>query len=136
MGERDGHSMVSNLNRRTVVWIDWNLVLDETGGPNHVDNLCSAPILIDTTNDALMYQSLFYYIGNCARFVKPGAKRVLCAASRQDLEASAFVNPDSSVVTVVMNHTNAPIQFELRLDGACAATELPPHAIATYLQTN
>jgi glucosylceramidase len=91
--------MVNDLNRWTVGWIDWNLVLDETGGPNHVGNLCSAPILVDTANDALLHQSSYYYIGHFARFVRPGARRVLCAATRQDLEASAFVNPDGSTAT-------------------------------------
>jgi glucosylceramidase len=133
LGERYAHNIINDLNRWTVGWIDWNLVLDETGGPNHVGNLCSAPILIDTAQGTLMQQSSFYYLGHFSRFIKPGARRLLCAASRQDLESTAFVNPDGSVAVVVMNRTEALIRFLLRLDGGDAATELPPHAIATYL---
>ncbi len=133
LGERYARSMVNDLNRWTVGWIDWNLVLDETGGPNHVGNLCSAPILVDTGNDALLHQSSYYYIGHFARFVKPGARRVVCAASLQDLEAAAFVNPDGSTATVVMNRTGQPIRFVVSIGGECAATELPPRSIATYL---
>ncbi len=133
LGERYARSMINDLNRWTVGWIDWNLLLDETGGPNHVGNLCSAPILVDTENDALLRQSSFYYLGHFARFVKAGARRVLCAASRQDLEATAFVNPDRSTATVVMNRTEQPIRFALRSGEASAATELPPRSIATYL---
>ena len=132
LGERYARSMVNDLNRWTVGWIDWNLVLDQTGGPNHVGNLCSAPILIDTRHDALLHQSSYYYIGHVARFVKPGARRVLCAASLQDLEAAAFVNPDGSTATVVMNRTGQPIRFAISIGGECAATELPPRSIATY----
>ena len=36
-------SMINDLNRWTVGWIDWNLLLDHHGGPNHVANFCSAP---------------------------------------------------------------------------------------------
>ena len=133
LGERYARSMINDLNRWTVGWIDWNLVLDETGGPNHVGNLCSAPILIDTANDALMHQNSFYYIGHFARFVKPGARRILCAASRQDIEATAFVNPDGSVATVVMNRTHGHIRFALKEDGQRSVCELPPRSIATYL---
>ncbi|MDD2843391.1 MAG: glycoside hydrolase family 30 protein [Rhodoferax sp.] len=133
LGERYAHNIINDLNRWTVGWIDWNLVLDETGGPNHVGNLCSAPILIDTAQGTLMQQSSFYYLGHFSRFIKPGARRLLCAASRQDLESTAFVNPDGSVAVVVMNRTEALIRFLLRLNGVDAATELPPHAIATYL---
>ena len=133
LGERYARSMIEDLNRWTVGWIDWNLLLDETGGPNHVGNLCSAPILADTANDALLHQSSYHYIGHFARFVKPGAQRVLCAASRQDLEATAFVNPDGSTVAVVMNRTEASIHFALRCGAQRTVTELPPRSIATYL---
>jgi glucosylceramidase len=135
LGERYARSMINDLNRWTVGWIDWNLVLDETGGPNHVGNLCSAPILINTANDALMHQSSYYYIGHFSRFVKPGARRVLCAASRQDLETTAFLNPDGSVAVVVMNRTEAPIRLGLRVDNELTTTELPPRSIATYLKS-
>lgn len=133
LGERYAHNIINDLNRWTVGWIDWNLVLDETGGPNHVGNLCSAPILVDTANDTLMHQSSYYYLGHFTRFIKRGAKRVLCAASRQDLESTAFVNPDGSVAVVVMNRTEQAIAFALNLGADTAVTELPPHSIATYL---
>jgi glucosylceramidase len=133
LGERYARSMINDLNRWTVGWIDWNLVLDETGGPNHVGNLCSAPILIDTANDALLHQNSFYYIGHFARFVTPGARRVLCAASRQDIEATAFVNPNGSLATVVMNRTHGHLRFGLNQGGQWAVCELPPRSITTYL---
>ena len=28
-------------------WVDWNIVLDSDGGPNHAGNYCGAPIMID-----------------------------------------------------------------------------------------
>ncbi len=133
LGERYARSMINDLNRWTVGWIDWNLVLDVSGGPNHVGNLCSAPILIDTEHGSLLHQSSYFYLGHFARFVKPGALRVLCAASREDLEATAFINPDGAVATVVMNRTWERIRFALRVDGAQVVTELPPRSIATYL---
>ncbi len=133
LGERYAHSMINDLNRWTVGWIDWNLVLDETGGPNHAGNLCSSPILIDTHNDALLHQSSYFYIGHFARFVKPGARRVLCAASRQDLEAAAFVNPDGSTAIVVMNRTAQSVEFALRHGAVQAVAEMAPRSIATFV---
>ena len=88
LGERYARSMINDLNRWTVGWIDWNLLLDDTGGPNHVGNLCSAPILADTARGGLLPQSSYYYIGHFARFVRPGAQRLLCAATRELLECS------------------------------------------------
>jgi len=133
LGERYACSMINDLNRWTVGWIDWNLLLDDQGGPNHVGNFCSAPILADASSDEYSLQSSYYYIGHFARFVKPGARRVLCTTGRQDLEAASFVNPDGAVATVVMNRTGRPLRFALRIDGTQTAAELPPRSIATYL---
>ena len=133
LGERYGRSMINDINRWTVGWIDWNLLLDETGGPNHVGNLCSAPILADTAGDALLHQSSYWTIGHFARFVQPGARRVLCAASKQDLEATAFVNPDGSTATIVMNRSETAIQFLLRVPGADYTTQVPARAMATFV---
>ena len=136
LGERYVRSMIKDLNRWTVGWIDWNLLLDETGGPNHVGNLCSAPVLADTASGTLMHQSSYWAIGHVARFVHPGARRVLCAASRESLEATAFVNPDGSTAVVAMNRTDQGIRFNLRVDADNSITELPARSIATYRRVN
>jgi glucosylceramidase len=133
LGERYARSMINDLNRWTVGWIDWNLLLDHQGGPNHVGNFCSAPIHTNEARDGFSLQSSYYYIGHFARFMRPGARRVLCAASRQDIEATAFRNVDGSSSVVVMNRTGQSQRFALRIDDATIATELPPRSIASYL---
>lgn len=133
LGERYARSMIHDLNRWTVGWIDWNLLLDEQGGPNHVGNFCSAPILADTRENRLEFQSSYACIGHFARFVRPGARRVLCAATRHALECSAFVNPDGSIATVVMNRGDEALRFDLRLDDRGATVELPARSIVTLL---
>ena len=133
LGERYARSMINDLNRWTVGWIDWNLLLDDTGGPNHVGNFCSAPILANKLNGALMCQSSYVYIGHFARFIKIGARRVLCAATRQDLECTAFLNPDGSTVCVAMNRTEETISFRLKIAAESVVVQLPPRSIATFV---
>ena len=135
LGERYACSIINDLNRWTVGWIDWNLVLDELGGPNHVGNMCSAPIIVDTAHDALLHQSSYYYLGHFSRFIQPGAQRVLCAATRQNLETTAFINQDGSVAVIAMNRTEQAIAFKLNANCQQALTELPARSIATYLIT-
>jgi glucosylceramidase len=133
LGERYARSLINDLNRWTVGWIDWNLVLDHQGGPNHVGNFCSAPILVDASSDAIWLQSSYYYLGHFARFVKPGARRVLCTSGQQELEAASFINPDGANATIVLNRTGQPLRFALCIAGCRAVAELPPRSIATYL---
>lgn len=33
-------------------WIDWNMLLNEQGGPNYVDNFVDAPIIVNSTGES------------------------------------------------------------------------------------
>jgi len=132
-GERYAHSMINDLNRWTEAWVDWNMVLDETGGPNHVNNLCSAPIIADTQVGEIRYQSSYYYIGHFSRFIRPGARRVACAKTLDSLEASAFLNSDGSVAVVVLNRTEQAIDFVLKSQELQAKTSIPARGIKTFV---
>jgi len=135
VGERYGHSMINDLNRWTVGWVDWNMLLDEQGGPNHVGNFCSAPVIADTrlcTLSGVTFNPSFYYIGHFARFIRPGAERIVCAPTLDALETTAFRNADGRVSVVVMNRTDRSIPFVLKFQGSAAITEAPAHSISTY----
>ena len=84
-GERYGTSMIHDFNNGTVGWTDWNILLDENGGPNHVGNFCFAPIHADTKTGELIYTPSYYYIGHFSKFIRPEAKRVSTAVSRSSL---------------------------------------------------
>ena len=43
--ERYAHSILADLATGAQGWVDWNLILDSQGGPNHLGNLCDAPLL-------------------------------------------------------------------------------------------
>lgn len=133
LGERYARSMINDLNRWTVGWIDWNLLLDNQGGPNHVGNFCSAPMLVDAVHDTVHPQSSYFYIGHFTRFIAPGAQRILCAASRQAVEATAFLNPDGGVALVAMNRTEQPFELVVRSPQQSAYLMLPARGIATCL---
>jgi glucosylceramidase len=104
-----------------------------TGGPNHAGNLCSAPILVDTAAGEILYQSSYYYIGHFARFIRPGARRVGCAKTLDELDATAFLNADGTVAVVALNRSAQPIGFLLKIGGLQAAADVPARGIKTFL---
>ena len=67
-GERYGKSMINDFNNGTVGWTDWNILLDEKGGPNHVGNFCFAPVHADTKTGELIYTPSYYFIGHFSKF--------------------------------------------------------------------
>lgn len=132
-GERYGRSMINDFNAGTVGWTDWNILLDETGGPNHVANFCFAPIHADTKTGELIYTPSYYYIGHFSKFIRPNAKRVSTAPSRSQLLAVSFVNEDGKMATVVMNDSDKTITYNLIVGTAEAKVNILPHAIQTLV---
>jgi glucosylceramidase len=131
--ERYGRSMINDFNQGTVAWTDWNILLDQTGGPNHVGNFCFAPVHADTRTGELVYTPAYYYIGHFSKFIRPGAKRVSTASSRSHLISTTFRNPDGQFVTVVMNHTDQPIAYKLYVGDQAVAQEIPAYGIQTIV---
>ena len=133
LGERYGTAMINDFNAGTVGWTDWNILLDEKGGPNHVGNYCYAPVHADTKTGAITYTNSFYYIGQFSKFIKPGAKRIASVASRDKLITTAYRNPDGKIAVVVMNKTDEKIDYSLWIKGMAAKTTSAPHSIATLI---
>jgi glucosylceramidase len=133
LGEQYGRSMINDFNNGTVGWTDWNILLDETGGPNHVKNFCFAPVHADTKTGQLIYTNSYYYIGHFSKFVRPGAKRIASSPSRSQLLSAAFVNPDGRVSVVVMNQSTQKISYYLWLNGNAAEVNSPASSIQTLV---
>jgi glucosylceramidase len=133
LGEQYGRSMIHDFNNGTVGWTDWNILLDETGGPNHVGNFCFAPVHADTKTGEITYTNSYYYIGHFSKFLKPGAKRIASSPSRSQLLSTAFLNPDGKVSVVVMNRGEKETPYFLWVDGQAAEVKSLPHSIQTLV---
>jgi glucosylceramidase len=125
--------MIHDFNDGTVAWTDWNILLDEQGGPNHARNFCFAPVHANTETGELIYTPAYYYIGHFSRFIRPGAKRVSTVASRSQLLSTSFVNEDGSLITVVMNRSDAPVTYRLFVAASSATGTIPARAIQTLV---
>jgi glucosylceramidase len=132
-GERYGSSMINDFNNGTVGWTDWNILLDENGGPNHVGNFCFAPVHADTKTGELIYTPSYYYIGHFSKFIRPEAKRVSTAVSRSSLLSTSFLNKDGKMVTVVMNQSDATIIYNLCVGNQATEISILPNSIQTLV---
>ena len=131
--ERYGNSMINDFNQGTVGWTDWNILLDETGGPNHVGNLCFAPVHADTKTGEIIYTPSYYYIGHFSKFIRPEAKRISTSASRSQIQSTSFLNEDGKMVHVVMNMTDEPIDYKLYIGMNAVSETIPAHAMQSLV---
>lgn len=131
--ERYGINMINDFNNGTVAWTDWNILLDQNGGPNHVGNFCFAPIHADTTKDELIYTPMYYYIGHFSKFIRPNAKRIIETVSDKSLLSTSFKNSDGQLITIVMNQSDNQVVYDLEIQNSKNTIAIPPHAIQTIL---
>ena len=131
--ERYGHSMINDFNAGTVGWTDWNILLDENGGPNHVQNFCFSPIHADTRTGELIYTPSYYYIGHFSKFITPGAKRISTTVSRSHLLATSFQNENGKIATVVMNQSDDDIAYNFIVEDKEVELTIPARAMQTLV---
>jgi glucosylceramidase len=133
-GERYARNIMGDLNNWVEGWIEWNLVLNTQGGPNHVGNYCCALILCDTQTDTLTINPSYHYVGHFAKYIQPGAVRIGHEAAGADgINLLSARNPDGSVVLVALNETDEAKHLAVSVNGQTAGAILPPHSIATII---
>jgi glucosylceramidase len=132
-GETYGKAMIHDFNSGAEGWTDWNVLLDNTGGPNHVANYCFAPVIANPDTGELSYMNSFYYIGHFSKFVRPGAKRIVSSSMSDNLLTTAFLNVDGTIAVIVMNESTLEVPFAFALREKVARTRLPAHSIMTLV---
>ncbi len=133
LGEQYGYSMINDFNNGAVGWTDWNILLNEQGGPNHAGNFCFAPVIADTRTGELHFTNSFYYIGHFSKFIKPGAKRIATSTNRDSLIATAFENINGKLAIVVMNRGDQSINYRLFIGDKASLVKSLPHSISSVI---
>ena len=131
--ERYGLNMINDFNNGTVGWTDWNILLDQNGGPNHVGNFCFAPIHADTNTGQLIYTPMYYYIGHLSKFVRPDAKRISETVSDKVLLSTSFKNSDGKIATIVMNQSDKNVVYTITVKSQKNTITIPAHAMQTLV---
>ena len=132
-GEIYAHDMIGDLNAGINGFIDWNMVLDFHGGPNHKLNYCNAPIMVNKHYNGYIKNLTYYYIGHFSKYIKPGARRIAFSKFTDKTEVTAFKNFDNSIVVVLLNRTDSQIYFNLNINRKLYKDRLDSHCIVTFV---
>lgn len=131
--QKYAHDMIGNMNHGMNGFYDWNILLDEKGGPNHVGNYCDAPFLYDTEKKELMRRNTADYLWHFTHFIEPGAVRIGSSVYSDELETTAFLNPDGRIVAVLLNRTDHEIKVNVRLGEQMAQIVVGENTIGTVV---
>jgi glucosylceramidase len=127
-------NMIMDLNNWANGWVFWNLILDETNGPRHAGGLFGSNIVnADLKTGKITYNPPHYVFGQFSRFIKPGAKRLPCTSSSDDLIATAFINTDGKIAVVILNLKDTEKMGQLWIERKVLKYTLPANGVMTIL---
>ncbi|XP_069041096.1 lysosomal acid glucosylceramidase isoform X2 [Lepisosteus oculatus] len=134
-GEQYSHDIMQDLNHYVTGWTDWNLALDQGGGPNWVKNFVDSSVIVDASRDVFYKQPTFYSIAHFSKFLDAGSQRVGVSSSHDSaLEVTAFIRPDAVATLIVLNRSEEDLQFEVQDVGVGVIPAVSPaHSIMTLL---
>jgi len=130
-GEFYGRNIINDFNNYNEGWIDWNLAVNEIGGPNHVHNYCEAPIIYDRAAKKIAFNPSYYYISHFSRYVSPEAYRVFSEVKGSaKVLVAAFTNPNGDLVAIIQNE-GEQTKASIMIGGQGTIINLPAHSITT-----
>lgn len=132
VAERYGLNMMKDIHFGTTGYIDWNLFLDTTGGPNHVNNLCSSPVMVDVFPEHVIKNPSYYYIAHFSKFVKHQAKR-LETFSNGDVLHNAFISEDDQFTLVLLNLKPIEVLVTWLYQGKTYETKMSSRSMQTIV---
>lgn len=131
--EMYAHDIVGNLNAGISASLDWNLILDDKGGPNHVGNFCAAPIMCNVKEDTYEKRLLYYYIGHFSRYIREGAVRIGTTRYTDGFEVTGFLNTNGERVVIILNKSDKEWEYVIRENGMGTKGKIEAHSIQTII---
>ena len=124
------HELIGDLNHGMTMFHDWNLCLDETGGPNYVGNFCHAPYLFHREKKRLLPQPTLDCFYHVSHFIRPRSVRIAHSVYTDKIETTAYKREDGSIAVVCLNRTEK-LPVHLRINKKTAEFTLLPQSVTT-----
>ncbi len=125
--------IIGCLNNWVDGWIDWNMVLDRQGGPNWFKNWCVAPVIVDIEKDEVYFTPLYFIMAHFSKFMRPGAVKIGCTISNEDLMTTAVKNPDGSIAIAIFNPTDKEQTIEINFNNQKKNSSIGAKALQTVV---
>ena len=125
--------IAEDLNSGINGYIDWNILLDCNGGPNHKKNFCNSPIMLNSDNSDYNKTLAYYYIGHFSKVIKPGAVKIAHSKYTPDIKMTAFKNLDGSISVVMLNSVHYNVDFNLCIGDIMFKDTIEGNSMISYL---
>ena len=130
---RYARDIIGSMNSWVEAWVDWNMLLDPQGGPNHVKNWCVAPVLADTVKQELYYTPLYDVMRHFSAYIPRGSVRIGHSDLPEEIMALTVKRPDEKVVAILLNTSTETSTLKIYLEGRTTTVAIPPSSLQTLI---
>jgi glucosylceramidase len=121
-------------------YLGWVTMLDDELQPEQWTGTPGPTMIIQNAEQRDQYrlQPTYYMLGQFSKFVERGAFRIASAKNKVDKQLSqvAFLNPDGSVVLVLINESKMEQQLAVEIGDYHFAAQVPGLTVATFRLEN
>lgn len=123
-------NMKTSLTAGASIYIYHNMVLEDSA-KLHWNGYSNS--LISVNKEAKSYQlnPEYYLLKHCSHYVQPGAKRMETSGKFTDI--LAFINPNRSVVVVMVNKKTEPQWLNIGVRTQMYSVKIKPQSINTFI---
>ncbi|MBW8001794.1 MAG: glucan endo-1,6-beta-glucosidase, partial [Planctomycetes bacterium] len=120
--------VIGTLRNWATTVIEWNMALDDTGGPKIAGGCESCKGIVTISGSSVTYEPEYYAFGHASKFVDTDAYRIYSDHS----STVAFRNPDNSIVLVLCNSQTISVNYDVNWNGQSFSYNVPARSATTF----
>ena len=124
------NDIIGDMNNGTNIYVYWNLLLDELGGPTYIKNYVKSLIILNKNNYLLT--PLYYYIYHISHFVNINSQIIYNECFTDELKVLSFKDKNK-IIIIIMNISNKDYEYNLLINDQYYSDSINPHSIITYI---
>ena len=123
--------IINGINHGLNALLDWNLLLDSRGGPNHKWNFCKSPIILDKRKQEYIKTPIYYYLKHIG------------IANKSEVVASSIFSRDSNLEVValkrdklyitVLNKNDTKQKIKIKFGNELIKDKIDRNSVITYV---
>ncbi len=123
------NDIIGDFNHGVNAYLDWNILLNEDGGPCHVKNPVKSALIIK--NDNYIKTPIYYYLYHVSHFIKSKMDIIECNSNFKIL--SVAFKSNKQIVIVLMNNQKNEYKYSLLVNNKVINDNIKSHSIITYV---
>ena len=121
--------IINNMNSGCNMYLDWNILLDSNGGPNHKKNYCKSPIILGNNN--LIKTPIYYFLYHISKH-KVNSKLLINSSYDNDLLICSSIYNNEITITI-LNKSDDNKEFNLILEDNYINDKINKNSVITYI---